>query len=119
MLIKHIYLVERRLLKGEKIPHSEKLFSIFEPHTKWISKGKAGVIAEFGEKHLIVTDQYHFIVLDQIIADTPDAAFTIEVAERLKKQFGNLIFSVSFDKGFSSKEIIKNLVGLIPNIMIK
>ena len=70
MLVKHIDLVERRLLKGDKIPHSEKLFSLFEPHTKWISKGKAGVVAEFGEKHLIVTDQYHFIVLDQIIADT-------------------------------------------------
>ena len=119
MLIKHIDLVERRLLKGEKIPHSEKLFSLFEPHTKWISKGKAGVIAELGEKHLIVTDQYHFIVLNKIIADTPDAVFTIEVAERLKKQYGNRIFSLSFDKGFSSKEIIKDLVDLIPNTMIK
>ena len=35
--------VERRLLKGETIPQDEKLFSIFEPHTRWISKGKAGV----------------------------------------------------------------------------
>jgi hypothetical protein len=119
MLIKHIDLVERRLLKGEKIPHSEKLFSLFEPHTKWISKGKAGVIAEFGEKHLIVTDQHHFIVLDQIIADTPDAAFTIDIAERLKKQFGNRIASLSFDKGFSSKEIIKDIASIIPNTMIK
>ena len=41
MLTKHIDLVERRLLKGEKIPHSEKVFSLFEPHTKWISKGKS------------------------------------------------------------------------------
>ena len=119
MLVKHIDLVERRLLKGEKIPHSEKLFSLFEPHTKWISKGKAGVVAEFGEKHLIVTDQHHFIVLDQIIADTPDAAFTIDIAERLKKQFGNRIASLSFDKGFSSKKIIKDLELIIPNTMIK
>ena len=29
---KHINLVERRILKGEKIPHNEKLFSIFEQH---------------------------------------------------------------------------------------
>ena len=35
--------VERRLLKGETIPQEEKLFSIFEPHTRWISKGKAWV----------------------------------------------------------------------------
>jgi len=30
MLIKHINLVERRLLKGEVIPQEEKLYSIFE-----------------------------------------------------------------------------------------
>ena len=34
--------VERRLLKDETIPHKEKVFSIFEEHTRWVSKGKAG-----------------------------------------------------------------------------
>ena len=40
--------VERRLLRGETIPHEEKVFSIFEPHTRWISKGKAGCPVELG-----------------------------------------------------------------------
>ena len=30
-----------RVAWDEKIPHEEKVFSIFEPHTEWISKGKA------------------------------------------------------------------------------
>ena len=30
--------VERRLLRGETIPHDEKVFSIFEDHTSWIQK---------------------------------------------------------------------------------
>ena len=34
--------VERRLLGDETIPHEEKVFSIFEEHTRWVSKGKAG-----------------------------------------------------------------------------
>lgn len=119
MLIKHIDLVKRRLVKGGQIPHSEKIFSLFEPHTKWISKGKAGVIAELGGKHLIVTDQNNFIVLSRIIADTPDASFTIDIAKQLKEQFGNRISSLSFDKGFSSKEIIGQLGSIIPNTMIK
>ena len=38
MLIKHIDLLERRLLKGEKIPHEEKLFSIFQPFVEMIKK---------------------------------------------------------------------------------
>ena len=49
MLVKHIDLVEKRLIKGESIAHSEKVFSLFQPHTKWINKGKAGVIAELGK----------------------------------------------------------------------
>ena len=40
--------VERRLLRGETIPHAEKVFSIFEEHTRWISKGKAGTPVELG-----------------------------------------------------------------------
>jgi hypothetical protein len=40
MLKKHIGLVEKRILKGENIPHDEKMFSIFETYTEWIKKGK-------------------------------------------------------------------------------
>ena len=119
MLTKHIDLVERRLLKAEKIPHNEKVFSLFEPHTKWINKGKAGLICELGQKHLIVSDQYHFIVYHKLIGDTPDAAFTIEIAQKLKKQFGANLASLSFDKGFSSKQIITELESIIPNAIIK
>lgn len=119
MLDKHIDLVERRIVNGETIPHNEKVFSLFEPHTKWVNKGKAGVVAELGQKHLIVTDQYHFIVYHKLIEDTPDVEFTLEVSQKLKAQFGDSLFSLSFDKGFSSKEIIEDLQEIIPNVMIK
>ena len=33
--------VRRHLLEHEKIPHDEMMFSVFEPHTRWIKKGKA------------------------------------------------------------------------------
>ena len=38
----------RRVMLGETIPHAEKVFSVFETHTEWISKGKAGVPVELG-----------------------------------------------------------------------
>ncbi len=38
----------RRLLGGETIAHGEKVFSIFEPHTRWVAEGKAGVRQELG-----------------------------------------------------------------------
>jgi IS5 family transposase len=39
---------ERRVLKGEQVPASEKLVSLFEPHSAIIRKGKPGKPVEFG-----------------------------------------------------------------------
>lgn len=54
--------INRRVVKGETIPHHEKVFSIFQEHTEWIVKGKAGVSQELGLKVCIVKDQYGFIL---------------------------------------------------------
>ena len=32
----------RRVIHGESVPNEEKLFSIFEPHTELLKRGKAG-----------------------------------------------------------------------------
>lgn len=119
MLDKHIDLVNRRLLQGQKIPHNEKEFSLFQPHTGWINKGKAGVVAELGQKHLIVTDQNHFIVHHQLMQSTPDIEVTIELTKKLNKQYGDRLSSISYDKGFSSKQIIEELQPIHPNVVIK
>jgi transposase, IS5 family len=39
-----------RVLCEQAIPHEDKVFSVYEPHTEWISKGKAGVPVELGLK---------------------------------------------------------------------
>jgi IS5 family transposase len=40
----------RRVFGGEKVPVQDKLFSIFEPHTDLIKRGKANHDTEFGHK---------------------------------------------------------------------
>jgi len=67
------------MLKGETIPHDEKLFSIFEKHTEWISKGKAGVAQELGLRVGIVEDQHGFILAHEVMEKIGD----IQVAESL------------------------------------
>jgi len=49
--------IKRRVIEGEKIPHDEKVFSLFQPHTEWISKGKAGVAVELGLRICIMEDR--------------------------------------------------------------
>jgi IS5 family transposase len=104
MLDKHVDLVERRIIKGEAIPHAEKIFSIFEPHTEWIQKGKHGKAAELGHNALLTTDQYQFIVDHEVLVGAGDKAQPIPLGKRLKERFAGAyaLNSISFDRGFYS-----------------
>jgi hypothetical protein len=105
MLIKHIDLVERRLIKGEIIPHEEKLFSIFEPHAEWIKKGKANNKVEIGHNILVATDQFDFMLTHKVIEKQVDVNLSIPLADELFLLYGEESFySISFDKGFWKKE---------------
>ena len=95
--------IRRRVILGEKIPHEEKVFSLFEPHTEWISKGKAGVPVEFGLKVCIMEDQYGFLLRKKVMQGQTDDKVTVEMVTETKKSFPNLV-SCSFDKGFHTKE---------------
>lgn len=101
MLKKHIDLVERRLLKEEKIPHSEKIFSIFQPFVEMIKKGKTRPNVEIGKKVVITTDQNNLIVDWQISEKESDSEMLIPIIDRLLAKYNIEILSV--DKGFSSK----------------
>lgn len=102
--------IERRLLKGETIPSAEKIFSIFEQHTEWITKGKLGKKVELGHLLLITTDQHHFIVDYKIMEKQKDASQVKDLQERLDKKYeGKVIYSHSFDKGFWSKDNYQTL----------
>ena len=97
--------IERRLLKGEVIPAEEKIFSIFEEHTEWISKGKFNKKVELGHLLLITTDQYQFIVDYKVMEKQKDPSQVNSLCERIKRNFpGKKVYSHSFDKGFWSKD---------------
>lgn len=95
--------IQRRVVKGEVIPHAEKFFSIFQPHTEWISKGKAGVPVEFGLKVCILEDQHQFILHHQVMQHQTDDQVALEMVVEGKRRFATLN-AVSFDKGFHSKD---------------
>jgi hypothetical protein len=119
MMIKHINLIERRVIKGEIIPHEEKIFSIFEPHTKWINKGKSHKRVELGHKILLTTNQKSLIVDYKVMKQAMDAKEILELKDRAVKKMQNQIGSMSFDKGFSSRENMELLEGIIPEVMME
>ena len=116
MLNKHIDLVYRRLIKGEKIPAQEKIFSIFETYTEWITKGKLRPNVELGKKLLITTDQYGLIVDYHVVEKQADVDLLIPLVNRLLNRYK--IQSISADKGFWKKEIKELLSLFIPEVVI-
>jgi transposase, IS5 family len=107
--------IDRRVLKGQTIPHEEKVFSLFQPHTEWISKGKAGVPVELGLRVCIVEDQHRFILHHLVMEKTTDDAIAVSIVEETKQRF-EFLGSVSMDKGFHSKDNqakLKEIVGLV------
>ena len=99
--IRQIDQTRRRVIAGEVIPHANKVFSIFEPHTEWISKGKAGVAVELGIKVCILEDQYQFILHHEVMQQKTDDQVAVSMVAAAKKRFPGLN-ACSFDKGFHS-----------------
>jgi len=99
--VHHIDLVERRLIKKEVIPHEEKAFSIHEPHTRWISKGKAGVKAELGLPVCYLEDQHQFILHHQVLREGVDSDMIVPFVEEAQRRYPSLD-SMSTDRGYWS-----------------
>ena len=91
--------IRRRVLEGGAIAHREKVFSIFEEHTEWISKGKAGVSQELGLGVCVLEDQYGFILHHQVMEHEKDVDIAVSMVAEAKRRFPALAVC-SFDKGF-------------------
>lgn len=95
--------IERRVLKGETIPHEEKVFSLFQPHTEWISKGKAGVPVELGIRVCVLEDHHGFILHHHVMQKQTDEVVATLMVREAQKRFTGLSVC-SFDRGFHSPQ---------------
>ena len=91
----------RREFDQEQVPNSDKVFSIFEPHTELIKRGRRGRPVEFGHKVLLTQSREKFIT-DYSVLETccHDNELLETVIERHEERFGRRPESVVADKGF-------------------
>lgn len=109
--------IRRRVIGGEKIPHREKVFSLFEEHTEWISKGKAGVPVELGLKVCVLEDQYGFILHHHVMRNETDNQVAVSMVKQAQDRFSSLT-TCSFDKGFHSPDNQKDLQQLLDVVVL-
>jgi hypothetical protein len=110
-----VHVARERLALGHEVELSDRLFSIFEPHTELIYRGKARAAVEFGHRVLIAEDAAGFIVSATVMANgEQDRDAAIPLVESLKAAHPALA-RVSFDRGFHSKENARRIGELLPD----
>jgi IS5 family transposase len=93
---------KERVFKGNT-KSSEKLVSIFEPHTKILRRGKAGKPTEFGQM-VKVQEAEGGLITDVGVVDGTDHALLVPAVERHKQVFGRVPRVVATDRGFFKTE---------------
>src|SRR6266568_1956624 len=104
----------RRVLDGEALANEEKIFSIFEPHTELIKRGKQPNPIEFGHNVLVIEDAVGFVVDYRVVANgVLDQDLVVPVMKKLQERFGNKIKSASFDRAFHTPENQQDLADIV------
>jgi IS5 family transposase len=95
----------RRAIDGETVPAAERVFSIFEPHTELIQRGRRQKPVEFGHAVLLCQTREKFITDYEVFDQRPaDCDLTEEVIQRHKELFGEVPDVLAADKGFCPAE---------------
>ena len=96
---------ERRVLRGEKVPASDKIVSLFEDHTDIIKRGKSQSSTEFGHKVLISTAKSGLITQYQVFRGNPDDAHMLpDILINHQNQYGQAPQDLCGDRRFFSPD---------------
>jgi len=91
----------RSQLQGKTVPAVERMFSIFEPHTELIKRGRREKPVEFGHAFLLCQTAEKLISDYEVFRRRPvDCTLTEDVIERHEKLFGERPEVLAVDKGF-------------------
>lgn len=94
----------RRVFAGETVAADAKLYSIFEPHTDLIKRGKVLKPVEFGHKVFLAESGHGLITQYQVLTGNPqDHRHVPPSLERHTEVFGHAPHLYSADRGFFSQ----------------
>jgi len=109
----------RRIIHGETVANSDKLFSIFEPHTQLYKRGKAGQPMQFGRQVLVFEDAAGFVVHAVLMKrDEDDEQAAVRETKSLQNDFQNGVKRLSFDRGFHSPDNQRELSELVDHLCL-
>ena len=99
----------RRVLQGETVPAEEKLYSIFEPHTDLIKRGKTLKPVEFGHKVFLAESSHGLITDYRVLDGNPVDSDHVQASlDRHKETFQHAPEDYAADRGFYSAGNVQN-----------
>ena len=106
----------RRVLLGESVPNEEKIFSIFEPHTELIKRGKQPDPIQYGHKVLVIEDGAGFICDYEVVANNVlDQDVLLPAMRRLQERVAGKIKRASFDRAFHTPDNQQEMATIVPH----
>src|SRR6266571_933435 len=98
----------RRVLEGEQVPVHEKIFSIFEPHTDLLKRGKVNRPVEFGHKVFLAESGRGLITDSRVLDGNPiDASQVSGALDRHRELFATPLALCAMDRGFFSPQALQ------------
>lgn len=95
----------RRVLCGEQVATDEKIYSIFEPHTDLIKRGKVRTPVEFGHKVFLAESAQGLITQYEVLkGNPPDEMHVASSLQRHRQAFGQAPQLYGSDRGFFSEQ---------------
>jgi IS5 family transposase len=108
LALKVIDQARRRVLQGQSVPNAEKIYSIFEPHTDLIKRGKVDKPIEFGHKVFLAESARGLITQYAVLDGNPSDETQVQPAlQRHTETFGEAPELFSGDRGFFSQDSIR------------
>lgn len=91
----------RRVLYGEQVPTSDKIYSIFEPHTDLIKRGKTNKPIEFGHKVFLAESAHGLITQYRVLDGNPSDENHVPTSlVNHRNMFGFAPQTYATDRGF-------------------
>jgi IS5 family transposase len=99
----------RRVLEQQTVPNEEKIYSIFEPHTDLIKRGKQQKPVEFGHKVFLAESAHGLVTQYRVLEGNPSDETQVKPSlKQHTKTFGDVPAVYSADRGFFSEASIKD-----------
>ncbi len=104
---------QKRVLDGQPVASTEKVLSLFEPHTRVVKRGKAGAAVEFGRQVVVDECEGGIVTRFHVLSDEEsECQQALPAVHHHRATFGRPPWLVTGDRRLHTKQVEESLHSL-------